>query len=151
MPAGLRGREVNNSTVDVWISNNGPCRRLCSCILPHWPLAWISLIQTIHTLSCAEGQPLSVQLSSLVDIMTPLIHKNDSLMPPSPVIFNMGEDLLDVAPSVAVSGPNRENEYPREAVCVTNTLSAISRSAASHRSGGSTLYERTKVCEHIWA
>lgn len=94
MPARLRGREVHNSTVDVWISNNGPFRQLCSLIPPHWPLAWISLIQTIHTQSCTEGQPPSLQLSSLVDMMTPLTHKNDSLIPPSRIIFHLGEDWI---------------------------------------------------------
>lgn len=39
MPAGLRGREVDNSPLDVLISNNGLFRQLCSLILPHWPLA----------------------------------------------------------------------------------------------------------------
>ncbi len=38
MPVGLRGREVDNSTPDVWIRNNGLLRQLCSLILPDWPL-----------------------------------------------------------------------------------------------------------------
>lgn len=49
MPTGLRGREVDNSPLDVLISNNGLSRQLCSLILPHWPLAWISPLKTIHT------------------------------------------------------------------------------------------------------
>lgn len=48
MPAGLRGREVDNSSLDVLIRNNGLFRQLCSLILPDWPLVWISLIPTIH-------------------------------------------------------------------------------------------------------
>lgn len=89
----------------------------------------MSLIQTIHTQGCAEGQPLSIQLSNPVDIMTPLIHKNDSSMPPNHMIFDMGEDakrktiginqtpvLIGVAGffliSVAASSPNRGMSIP---------------------------------------
>ena len=49
MPAGLRGREVDNGTLDVLIGNNGLFRQLCSLILPDWPLVWIFLIPTIHS------------------------------------------------------------------------------------------------------
>ncbi len=38
MPVGLRGRGVDNSTLDVLIRNNGLLRQLCSLILPDWPL-----------------------------------------------------------------------------------------------------------------
>lgn len=38
MPVKLRGREVDNGTLDVLIRNNGLFRQLCSLILPDWPL-----------------------------------------------------------------------------------------------------------------
>lgn len=46
MPAGLKGREVDKSTLDVLIRNNGLLRQLCSHIPPDWPLLWISLAFT---------------------------------------------------------------------------------------------------------
>lgn len=38
MLVGLRGRDVDNGTLDVLIRNNGHFRQLCSLILPDWPL-----------------------------------------------------------------------------------------------------------------
>lgn len=85
MPVGLRGREVDNGTLDVLISNNGLFRQLCALIFPDWPLAWISLIPHHSRQGCAEGPSdshallPSVEMSNLVDIMTPCIHINESL------------------------------------------------------------------------